>query len=70
MGHITNIMQFSDSTQSDLFMSVSQPVLAEIHRDLQGGMASSKTVHTGTYIVHRKNFRYGEHCTFTNGKNW
>ena len=51
-------------------MSVSQPVLAEMHRDLQGGMASSKTVHTGTYIAQRKNFRYGEHCTFTNGKNW
>ena len=51
-------------------MSVSQPVLADIHRDLQGGIASSRTVQTGTYIAHRKNLRYGEHCTFTKGKNW
>ncbi len=40
-----------------LFIKVSHPVLAEIHNDRHGGMASSNMVHTGTYIEHKKNLR-------------
>jgi len=54
----------------NLFMSTSQPFLACSHRDLHGGIASSRTVQTGTYIAQRKNFKYGLHWTFTRGKNW
>ncbi|KRX93371.1 hypothetical protein T4E_9937 [Trichinella pseudospiralis] len=66
-----NLSQFNVSGhwKPNLFINVSQPFFADWQRWRQGGIGSSSTVHTGAYIVHKKNFKSGLQRTLTSGKN-
>jgi len=58
---VGNLLQsrFSGHWKPNLFIRSSHPRRAWMHSSRHGGIGFSSIVHTGAYIVHKKNLRYG-----------